>query len=73
MTDPAKPVGGHLKPCDVRSRDHVPGSVTRTYGMDHSGLKTYRFNSKGYRGEEYDDLRDGMVGPPIEQTRSEAT
>src|SRR5688500_5485993 len=44
----------HLKKCDVRRELHVPGTATREYGSDKSGTIVYEFNSKGYRGEEYD-------------------
>jgi hypothetical protein len=33
---------------------HVPHNETRIYGHDHSGQVMYRFNSLGFRGEEYD-------------------
>lgn len=42
-----------LKPCDARRRDHLPGRVTRVYGQDTSETVEYRFDSSGYRGEEY--------------------
>ncbi len=42
-----------LKPCDARRRDHLPGRVTRVYGHDTSETVEYRFDSCGYRGEEY--------------------
>ena len=42
-----------LKPCDARRRDHMPGRLTRVYGQDTSKTVEYRFDSCGYRGEEY--------------------
>lgn len=55
-------IGGHttkdeqvpnLKPCDARLKHHVPGKTVRRYGQDHSDTIEYRFNSAGYRSEEY--------------------
>ena len=53
-TSGEKSGGAHLKECDVRLDLHAPGNVTRLYGSDQSGTVLYEFNSKGYRGEEYD-------------------
>ncbi len=39
---------------DVRPDLHVPSTETCSYAADTSGDVTYRFNSKGYRGEEPD-------------------
>lgn len=46
-----------LKKCDlnlIKFRSHVSNSELHKYGMDRSGTKVYKFNSLGYRGEEYD-------------------
>ena len=45
--------GVGLKPCDSRCQDHAPGRVAKYYGSDQSGTVEYKFNSCGYRSEEY--------------------
>jgi hypothetical protein len=68
-----------LKECDVFRNEHVPGKVTRMYASDKSGTVLYEFNSKGYRGEEYDSAAKFRicvigesyafgVGIPLEET-----
>lgn len=42
-----------MKQCDVRPGWHVPGKITGEYGADRTNTVTYVFNSRGYRGEEY--------------------
>lgn len=43
-----------LQPCDVRQNIHIPGNRVTAYLTEKTGDVTYRFNSKGYRGEELD-------------------
>ena len=75
----ASRVDGVMKVCDVRPGWHPPNSVVRKYGTDTTGTVTYRFNSRGYRGEEYQpdskfklcligDEHGFGVGLPQEQT-----
>ena len=44
--------------CGSRVREHLgecgPPHVRPTYGRDQTGTQLYRFNSLGYRGEEFD-------------------
>lgn len=53
---------GRLHPyLGIRTREHGRGGGSRTsgtYGTDQSGAKTYRFNTLGFRGEEYDPQAD---------------
>lgn len=44
---------GGLKPCDTRLKWHVPGTVVNSYGLDKTETVEYRFNSRGYRSEEF--------------------
>jgi len=37
-----------------RLKEHQAGKIVSRYGTDQSGLVEYRFNSLGFRGEEYD-------------------
>lgn len=43
-----------MKECDVRRDLHLPGNVTLGYDIDQSETVIYRFNSMGFRCEEYD-------------------
>jgi hypothetical protein len=47
-----------LKAYSGTTREHFGGNgrphVLSTYGTDHSGTKSYHFNSLGFRGEEHD-------------------
>ena len=43
-----------MRECDVRRDLHVPGKVSQGYDIDQSGIINYRFNSLGFRSEEYD-------------------
>jgi len=69
----------YLKECDVYRNAHVPGKVAHVYASDKSGTVLYEFNSKGYRGEEYDSTAKFRicvigesnafgVGLPLEET-----
>ena len=53
---------GRLHPyVGMRTREHGRSDGPRssaTYGTDTSGAKTYRFNTLGFRGEEYDPQAD---------------
>jgi len=40
--------------CDIRGSWHEPNTVKDTYGTDNSRTITYRFNTLGFRGEDYD-------------------
>jgi hypothetical protein len=62
--DPVAP-GAALLPCDVWPTDHVPHAVRTNYRSERTGKVTYRFNSAGYLGEEFNpaaDLRICLVG-----------
>ncbi|WP_138465481.1 hypothetical protein [Poseidonocella sp. HB161398] len=43
-----------VEPCDAQLGEHVPGRLAMEYGTDQSGRVSYRFNSAGFRGEDYD-------------------
>jgi hypothetical protein len=51
---PSTEGAGPLPFSGSRTQDHQPYRVARAYGGDQSGEVEYRFNSKGYRCEEYD-------------------
>jgi len=42
-----------MQPCSDFPRYHFPFNETTELGRDRSGQKVYKFNSLGYRGEEY--------------------
>ena len=42
-----------LHKCDVRLGYHFAGNKVCYYGLDQSGEKVYRFNSLGFRGDEF--------------------
>lgn len=51
---PSTEGAGPLPFSGSRTQDHQPHRVARAYGGDQSGEVEYRFNSKGFRCEEYD-------------------
>ncbi|MBE3637043.1 hypothetical protein [Mangrovicoccus algicola] len=50
---PEPPEEGPVLPCDLPHSGHRPFAHTRFYDDDDTGLISYRFNSAGFRGEEY--------------------
>ncbi|WP_172328033.1 hypothetical protein [Mangrovicoccus sp. HB161399] len=54
LMTPSETLEWTVQPCDIRQDDHIPGAVTTRYGKDVSDTVSYRFNSAGFRGEEYD-------------------
>lgn len=68
-----------MKNCDVRRSMHVPGSVTNNIVRNENGSIVYRFNSHGYRSEEFNPKAKFRIcvvgeshafglGVPFEQT-----
>lgn len=51
----------NIPPCDTRPLDHTPFNSRNTYGGDQSGDIQYIYNSKGFRGDEYDEASDFIV------------